>query len=397
MAKTLSNESLIRKRRPVWMEGKAVCLIDQRALPHRTVILRLASYAETIEAIRQMTLRGAGTIGIAGGFAMAQAAQQSPESCFWEVVEEARAKIGAARPTAKNLTYAVDRVYAAMKKGVTVDKARELALLEAQAIYEDDARMTRQIAQAGVALLPAGKAVLTHCNAGWLAYPEWGTALGPIYWAHQQGRPVFVYATETRPRGQGAKLTTWELAQAGVPHTLLADTAAGFTMAKGEIGLVIVGADRIAANGDTANKIGTYGLAILAQAHQIPFYVAAPSPTFDPDCPSGEAIPIEERGAEELLQVSGLTPEGEEGSVQVATAGVRTKNPAFDVTPARLITGFITECGIVQPTSAAIGKFLEEARRVAAAGGSGTINPSRRVAAAGGSGTTNPSRRARGA
>lgn len=362
----LNSESLqVKERCPVWMEGAAVCLLDQRALPHKTVILRLARYEETVDAIRQMAVRGAVSIGMAGGYALAQAALTAPEDCFWEVVEEARIKVGSARPTAKNLTYAVDRVYAALKKAPDVAAARRLALLEAQALYQEDSRMTRRIAEAGLPLLPKKKAVLTHCNAGWLACPNWGTALGPIYLAHQQGQSVFVYATETRPRGQGARLTTWELAQEGVPHALLADTAVASTMLKGEIGLVIVGADRIAANGDTANKIGTYGLAILAQAHQIPFYVAAPSPTFDAECPSGKEIPMEERSGEEVLQVSGFNLSGEETSVRVATAGVTTRNPAFDVTPVRLITGFITERGIIPPDAQAIRGFLDQARREA--------------------------------
>ncbi|MBI1953190.1 MAG: S-methyl-5-thioribose-1-phosphate isomerase [Candidatus Omnitrophica bacterium] len=345
------------------MEGAAVCLLDQRALPHKTVILRLARYEETVGAIRQMAVRGAVAIGMTGGYAMAQAALTAPENRFWEVVERARAAIGSARPTAKNLTYAVERVHAALKKAPDVPAARRLALLEAQALYRDDARMTRRIAEVGLPLLPKKKAVLTHCNAGWLACPNWGTALAPIYLAHRKGKSVFVYATETRPRGQGAKLTTWELAQEGVSHALLADTAVGHTMAQGEIGLVIVGADRIAANGDTANKIGTYGLAVLARAHRIPFYVAAPSPTFDAECPSGREIPMEERSGEEVLQVSGLNTKGEETSVRVATAGVTTRNPAFDVTPARLIAGFVTERGIVRPTKAAIRRFLNQARR----------------------------------
>ena len=357
-------------RQTVWMEGNTVCMLDQRMLPHREEVLRLAAYPGTIHAIREMAVRGAGTIGVAAGFAMAQAVLAAPAAGFQEAVERAAREVNAARPTAKNLSYAVERVLAAVRRASseeqegsgrpsTWEAARRLAVVEAQAIHDDDVRMTEEIARAGAAVLPKGRAVMTHCNAGWLAYSGWGTALAPMYLAHARGEGVFVYANETRPRGQGAKLTTWELAKAGVPHALLADTAAGSVMAKGEVGLVIVGADRIAANGDTANKIGTYTLAVLAKEHKIPFYVAAPSPTFDAECPSGEQIPIEERDEREVLEAHGAAGDGSWASVRVATPGVRARNPAFDVTPARLITGFITEKGIVRPDREAIEKFLE--------------------------------------
>ncbi len=345
----------------VWMEGSQVCLIDQRLLPHQTVILRLSKVEETIDAIHQMAVRGAGTIGVTAGYAMAQAALRASKEKFWEEVTRDAQRITAARPTAKNPSYAVERVLAAMRAAADVEEARRKAVSEALAVYEDDVKMTQKIAQAAQGLLPSGKAVLTHCNAGWLAYAGWGTALAPLYLAHQQGRPVFVYATETRPRSQGAKLTTWELTQAGVAHALIADTAAGYYMQKGQIGLIIVGADRIAANGDTANKIGTYTLAVLARQHGIPFYVAAPSPTFDPECPLGAKIPIEERDEEEVLQVTGASQEGGSLAVRVAPIGVRAKNPAFDVTPAVFITGFLTECGVIQPNREAIAQFLAQA------------------------------------
>jgi len=336
-------------------------MIDQRLLPHRIAILRCGSYPETTAAIREMAVRGAGAIGVAAGYAVAQAALSVPEDRFQEEMAQAAGHIRSARPTAKNLFYAVDRVLAAVEKTAGVPQARRRAVEEAEAIEKDTVAMTVAIGKAGLPLLPSTKAVLTHCNAGWLAYSGFGTALAPIYLAHAQGRPVFVYATETRPRSQGAKLTAWELARAGVPHTLIPDTAAAAMMATGEIGLAIVGADRIAANGDTANKIGTYGLSILAKEHGIPFYVAAPSPTFDAGCRSGETIPIEERDEREVLEVSGVTPEAQEATVRVAPHSTRARNPAFDITPARLITGFITECGIVAPSPQAISKFLLEA------------------------------------
>lgn len=340
------------------MEGASVWMIDQRKLPHRLTALRLDAYPDTIQAIQQMAVRGAGTIGVAGGFAMAQAALAASGTGFWDSIEKAAREISAARPTAKNLSHAVERVLGRMRKEKEVDAARRTAVSEAQAFYDENVEMSEKIGRAGLSLLPQGKAVLTHCNAGWLACTGLGTALAPLFAAHQQGRPVFVIATETRPRGQGAKLTAWELAQAGVPHALIADTAAGHFMSRGEIGMVIVGADRIAANGDTANKIGTYTLAVLAQAHGIPFYVAAPSPTFDAGCPSGDRIPIEERHENEVLRAEGSLHSGEQASVRVATPGVTARNPAFDVTPAKLITAFLTESGVIQPTPAAIARFL---------------------------------------
>ena len=354
-----NSQERLKNREAVWMEGPAVFMIDQRLLPHRVETLRLDSYSETIRAIQEMAVRGAGTIGVAGGFAMAQAALAAPEAGFWKESERAAEEISAARPTAKNLSHAVDRVFSAMRKEKETAAARQRAVSEAQAFYDENVEMSEKIGQARLPLLPQGKAVLTHCNAGWLACTGLGTALAPIFTAHSQGQPVFVIATETRPRGQGAKLTVWELSQAGVPHALIADTAAGHFMSRGEIGMVIVGADRIAANGDTANKIGTYTLAVLAKEHKIPFYVAAPSPTFDANCPSGAQIPIEERHEDELLRAEGSLHSGEQASVRVATPGVKARNPAFDVTPAALITAFITESGLVQPNREAIARFLD--------------------------------------
>ena len=356
------NEQRLKNRQALWMEEACVSMIDQRKLPHQLTVLRLETYPETIRAIQEMAVRGAGTIGVAGGFAMAQAAMAAPENGFWEQVERAAKEIGAARPTAKNLSHAVERVLARMRAEKQPEAARRRAVSEAQSFYDENVQMSERIGQAGLDLLPGTQAVLTHCNAGWLACTGFGTALAPIFLAHEQGKPVFVIATETRPRGQGAKLTVWELSQAGVPHVLIADTAAGHFMSRGEIGMVIVGADRIAANGDTANKIGTYTLAVLAKAHGIPFYVAAPSPTFDAGCSSGNAIPIEERDPTEVLHADGSLNGGPQISVRVATPGGKARNPAFDVTPAALITAFITEAGLVQPNSAAVAAFLASGR-----------------------------------
>ncbi len=350
------------ERLAVWMEEEVICLIDQRQLPHRSEVLRLATYPETVEAIRDMAVRGAGTIGVAAGFAMAQAVLTAPNQNFWEEIAQAADRIREARPTAKNLFYAVDRVLGAIQGTRDPEVVRRKAVIEAQAIHDDDVGMTEVIARVGANLIPKEKAILTHCNAGWLAYAGWGTALAPIYWAHRGGQPVFVYATETRPRGQGAKLTAWELSQAGVPHKLVADTAAGSLFAQDKIGMVIVGADRIAANGDTANKIGTYTLSVLAKHHGVGFYVAAPSPTFDAECPSGQEIPIEEREPQEVLYAQGVLSSGEAASVRVAAPGVQVSNPAFDVTPADQITAFLTEHGVIEPTPKTITTFLSKAK-----------------------------------
>ncbi|MCM8794252.1 MAG: S-methyl-5-thioribose-1-phosphate isomerase [Candidatus Omnitrophica bacterium] len=348
------------ENKAVWMEGTDVCLIDQRRLPHKMEILRLREVRQTVQAIREMAVRGAGSIGAAAGFAMAQAALMARGADFFGEVDRAAQLIRSARPTAKNLFYAVDQVLQAIRSQTQPRPAAERAAARAQELYEKDVEMTRQIAETGLSLLPSSGAVLTHCNAGWLAYPGWGTALAPLFLAHQRGIDLFVYADETRPRSQGAKLTVWELAQAGIQHLLIADTMAGTLMKQGRIGAVFVGADRIAANGDTANKIGTYGLAVLAKAHGIPFYVAAPSPTFDFECPDESAIPIEERAQEEVLEVSGLTRAGAEEAVRVAPHGTKAFNPAFDVTPAEWITGFVTEKGLIRPQPEALERFLSQ-------------------------------------
>jgi S-methyl-5-thioribose-1-phosphate isomerase len=221
----------------------------------------------------------------------------------------------------------------------------------AEAIANEYVERARAIAQHGLPLIRPGSRVLTHCNAGWLALVDWGSAPAPVYLAHRRGRKVFVWVDETRPRLQGANLTSWELTQEQVPHRIIADNAAGWLMRRGEVDLCIVGADRIAANGDAANKVGTYEKAVLAHANGIPFYVAAPSSTIDCHCPTGDAIPIEERDQDEVLVIHGRLPNGRPGSVRVAPTTAQAANPAFDVTPARYITGIITERGIIKPAA----------------------------------------------
>ena len=289
--------------RTVWMEGSVVCLIDQHLLPHRFEIRRCPTHRETAEAIRTMIVRGAGAIGGAAGYAMAQVTLEAPDADFHAFLERGAQTISATRPTAHDLFYAVERVLETALAQPRPPEARCAAVGMATRLADENAQAGERIGQAGAALLRPGMRLLTHCNAGWLAFVDWGSALAPIYVAHRRGVPLFVYVDETRPRSQGAKLTAWELGQEGVPHAVIADTAAGSFFARGMIDGVIVGADRIAANGDVANKIGTYTLALLAKHHGVPFYVAAPRSTFDLDTPDGAAIPIEERGEEEVWYV----------------------------------------------------------------------------------------------
>ena len=340
--------------RTVWMEEGRVKLIDQRLLPFRFEILTLATCADTAAAIRDMAVRGAGAIGVAAGFGMAQAALAAPDRHVDEALAQAAGLLRSTRPTAWNLFGAIDRVQQAVTEAKGAGAQRARAVRVAQAIADEDARAGERIGELGEPLLPSPGTVLTHCNAGWLAFADWGTALAPVYRARRAGKAVSVLLTETRPRSQGAKLTAWELAQEGVPHTLIPDTAVGMAMRQGLVQAVIVGADRIAANGDVANKIGTYPIALLAHTHAIPFYVAAPTTTIDLDCPSGDRIPIEERGADEVTWVTGATADGRVERVRIAPEDTPVRNWAFDVTPAVYVTRLITERGVVRADPAAI-------------------------------------------
>jgi len=335
--------------RTVWMEGSTVRMIDQRWLPHRFTLVDLDTVAATCRAIRDMWVRGAGAIGGTAGYAMAQAALLAGGDGWRDQVAAAAEQIRATRPTAQNLFFAVDRVAAAIAAAADLQAAQAAAVAEAQAIADEDAQACEAIGEAGAPLIADGARVLTHCNAGWLAFVDWGSALSPVYKAARGGRRVRVLADETRPRGQGAMLTAWELAGEGIDHAVIADNAAAALMGGGEIDLVIVGSDRIAANGDVANKIGTLEKAICAHHFKIPFYVAAPTSTIDWSCPTGVEIPIEERDPEEVLTTWGTDPAGEIVRVRTANATSTARNPAFDVTPVELITGIITERGVVAP------------------------------------------------
>ena len=338
--------------RTVWMEGSTVKMIDQPKLPHRFEIKNLDTHRDTAEAITTMVTRGAGAIGATAGFAMAQAALEALEADDFEAsMREATDTIRHTRPTAQNLFYAIKRVNNAISAALPKGKeaAAEAAVKEAQAIADDDVAACEAIGKNGLAVIKENARVLTHCNAGWLAFVDWGSALSPVYAASRAGKNPFVWVDETRPRVQGARLTSWELLNENIKHAIIADNAAGFFFSRGEVDVAIVGADRIAANGDVANKIGTYEKALLAREHNVPFYVAAPTSTIDFDSPNGQSIPIEERSEDEVLCMWGLSAKGELESIRLAPEGSKARNPAFDITPAALITGFITERGIIKP------------------------------------------------
>jgi len=326
--------------------------IDQTQLPEELRLIECRDIPTLREAIRSLRVRGAPALGVAAAMGVVLGAKDAgtSEQAFFSRIQEVCEYLAASRPTAVNLFRALDRMKAVAQsiRGRPILEIRQRLLEEAQRIRAEDAAMCRAIGVAGQALIAEGTGVLTHCNAGALATSEYGTALAPIYLAHEEGRRFRVYVDETRPLLQGSRLTAWELQRAGIDVTVICDSMAAWLMAQGKVDVVITGADRIAMNGDTANKIGTYGLARLAIAHGIPFYVAAPSTTFDPSIPDGRAIPIECRDEEEVACGFGR---------RTVPVGVRCYNPAFDVTPEKLITGFITERGIVRPEA---GKDLSE-------------------------------------
>ena len=351
--------------RTVWMLGNSVFMIDQNQLPFKFRIYEAKSYRDCCLAIKTMIVRGAGAIGAAAGYAMAQAFIESYNNVgtlhatsLLNDIDNARQEIESTRPTARNLFYAVERVYnAAINLGR--DKACLVSAHEAQKIADEDALSSLKIGEYGDQLIDNNSNIETHCNAGWLAFVDYGTALSPIYLAHKSGKKVFVYVDETRPRSQGARLTAWELYNENIPHTIIPDNAGAFLMAQGKINMFIAGADRIAANGDTANKIGTYEKAIIAKQFNIPFYIAAPTSTFDLNCHSGADIPIEERSQDEGIYQSGQTDEGDIKRILISNPGSAYYNPAFDVTPAQYITGIITERGIIKSTKEEIAKLIK--------------------------------------
>lgn len=340
----------------VGFKDGAVLMLDQRVLPLKTKYLTLTSPDQVIQAIKKMAIRGAPAIGCAAalGLALGAAKIKASQRPAWERgFERLCRRMIAARPTAVNLAWAVRRMSQVVKKNPEAKVAELVALLRAESekILAEDVASNRRLGQVGAAFLPKKATVLTHCNAGALATGGYGTALGVIRAAREAGKKIEVIADETRPFLQGARLTAWELRQEDIPVKVITDNMAGALMSKGLVDAIIVGADRIAANGDVANKIGTYSLAILAKAHHIPFYVAAPVSTIDPDCPTGQEIPIEERPAREVTHLAGR---------RIVPEGVGVYNPAFDVTPARYITAIFTERGAARrPYRKTIKSLLE--------------------------------------
>ena len=325
--------------------GPAVRVVDQRRLPAELACCDLATVDEVVAAISEMVVRGAPTIGATAAFGLALAGHISTAddpAAFRIDLEHAAAKLRAARPTAVNLSLALDRLRARAATADSIDAARASLLQDAQQLADDEVARNRRIGQHGAPLLADGDTVLHHCHTGALAAVDYGTALGILRAAHEQGKRLTVLVDETRPRLQGARLTAWELQRLGIACQVIADTAAGHYLQRGEVQAVFVGADRVAANGDVANKIGTYMLALAANANQVPFYSAFPSTTIDLDCPEGAAIPIEDRSPDEVLC---LSVAGE----PAFPPGVAARNPAFDVTPHALITAFITEHGVLRP------------------------------------------------
>jgi methylthioribose-1-phosphate isomerase len=320
-------------------------MIDQRLLPTTFHMLECRSYEEVAEAIRDMAIRGAPAIGAAAAFGMALAARQSEASdrdALLSDLHAAAETLEAARPTAVNLSWAVSRMMAYAERGTDAVAIRNALLAEAQALADEDVEINRRLGQHGAALIQDGDTILHHCNTGALATVDYGTALGVIRTAFEQGKEIHVLVDETRPRLQGARLTTWELRQLNIPFTLIADNAAGHFMRSGQVDIVLVGADRVATNGDVANKIGTYKLALAAQANGIPFYPCVPTSTVDLSLSTGDDIPIEERPAEEITRVTYQDQ-------PIAPEGVAVANPAFDITPHRYVTGIVTENGIAYP------------------------------------------------
>jgi methylthioribose-1-phosphate isomerase len=360
--------------RSIWLEPDrcTVVAIDQRKLPHEFAVAQLTSCEAAADAIRSMLVRGAPLIGATAAYGVALAMRADSSDA---ALDAARKTLLATRPTAVNLKWALDDMRLALKPLAASARAAA-AYARAGEIAEDDVAINRRIAEHGLALIdtiasakkPGERVnVLTHCNAGWLATVDWGTATAPIYLAHERGHAVHVWVDETRPRNQGAALTAWELGHHGVPHTVIPDNTGGHLMQHGLVDLVIVGTDRVSANGDVCNKIGTYLKALAAQDNGVPFYVALPSPTIDFSIDDGlSEIPIEQRAAEEVTTMTGRTAAGRIESVRIVPDGSPVANYGFDVTPARLVTGLITERGVLRPDRASLAAAFPERTAAAA-------------------------------
>jgi methylthioribose-1-phosphate isomerase len=357
-----------QQTRSIWVEddGITVGIIDQTLLPYRYATLRLGTVADAAHAIKSMQVRGAPLIGAVAAYGMALALREDPSDAG---IERAYALLIATRPTAINLKWALDEMMAAVRNRAREDRVAA-AYKRAREIADEDVEINAAIGRHGLRLIEEIAAtkkpgepvnVLTHCNAGWLATVDWGTATSPIYQAHDKGIAIHVWVDETRPRNQGASLTAWELGQHGVPHTVIPDNTGGHLMQHRQVDLAIVGTDRVTAQGDVCNKIGTYLKALAAKDNNVPFYVALPSPTIDFAVSDGVAeIPIEQRGAEEVTTMTGVTADGRIESVRIVPDGSKVANYGFDVTPARLVTGLITERGVISADRAALAKAFPE-------------------------------------
>ncbi|WP_294532947.1 S-methyl-5-thioribose-1-phosphate isomerase [uncultured Rhodoblastus sp.] len=343
-------------------DGEGVFILDQTRLPHAVVPVLLRDLPDAAKAIRDMWVRGAPLIGVTAAFGLALAMRRDTGDAF---LREAAEILRATRPTAVNLNWALARMTGFLSQ-MPPELRRDAAFLLAKKMAANDIACNEAIGEHGLALIRAAQArrggaavrILTHCNAGWLATVDWGTATAPIYKAQAAGIDLHVFVDETRPRNQGASLTAFELGQQHIPHTLIVDNAGGHLMQRGEVDLVLVGADRIAANGDACNKIGTYLKALAARDCGVPFYVAAPVSTFDRTLAEGSLIPIEERAQEEVTQISGAAANGEIVSVRLAPKTTPARNPGFDVTPARLVSGIITEKGLFSADTEALAKLV---------------------------------------
>jgi methylthioribose-1-phosphate isomerase len=357
-----------RQTRTIWLEadGWSVGVIDQTRLPHRFATVRLTTLEEAAHAIAAMQVRGAPLIGATAAYGVCLALRADPSD---EMLDRACATLLTTRPTAINLKWALDEMVAAVRNRPRADRVAA-AYRRAADICDEDVAINRAIGRHGAELIraiAANKAagepvqVLTHCNAGWLATVDYGTALAPIYTAHDAGTKLHVWVDETRPRNQGASLTAWELGQHGVPHTVIPDNTGGHLMQHGMVDLAIVGTDRVTANGDVCNKIGTYLKALAARDNGVPFYVGLPSPTIDFSVADGVSeIPIEQRSAEEVATMTGRTPDGRIETVRIVPDGSAVANYGFDVTPARLVTGLITERGVIAPNREALAAFKNQ-------------------------------------
>ena len=345
-----------------------ILIIDQRQLPHSFVIETLRSLEDAIVAIRDMHVRGAGLIGATAGFGMYLAATNHKGGDFDQALQEAGKLLDASRPTARNLKWAVDRILQDAATGKNTEEKIAICFTTACAIADEDAAFCKALGQHGLSLIEEiSKAkegqtvnILTHCNAGWLAFVDYGSATAPIYAARDAGVDIHVWVDETRPWNQGAKLTAWELQQENIPCTLIADNAGGHLMQKGLVDMVIVGTDRTTHTGDVANKIGTYLKALAAKDNNIPFYVALPSSTFDWELDDGFQIPIEERSGNEITEIDGIDSTGQKKTIQLTAPGTKALNYSFDVTPARLVSGLITERGITKATRESIHALFPE-------------------------------------